>query len=128
MSNVLTLEALSDINVVTRASDFKLVLIILYPLATSLMPPLSHRGTLVMHFVHALAWCLFHSFGLGLLLRAQSEKRFLVRHYLKHYHYPQNDHGKGAIYEAFANWKSIYNLSMCMTYGISMFSSDLFLH
>ncbi|KAI0920604.1 phosphatidylethanolamine N-methyltransferase, variant 2 [Taiwanofungus camphoratus] len=99
-----------------RASDFKLVLIILYPLATSLMPPLSHRGTLVMHFVHALAWCLFHSFGLGLLLRAQSEKRFLVRHYLKHYHYPQNDHGKGAIYEAFANWKSIYNLSMCMTY------------
>ena len=25
--------------------------------------------------------------------------------------------GKGALIEAFSNWKSIYNMSMCMTYG-----------
>ncbi|KZT68012.1 hypothetical protein DAEQUDRAFT_728277 [Daedalea quercina L-15889] len=99
-----------------RASDLKLVLIMLYPLVLSALPPLSSRSALVLHFVHALAWCLMHSFGLGLLLRAQSERKFLVRHFLKHYHYPANDHGRGALIEAFTNWKSIYNLSMCMTY------------
>ncbi|PCH43169.1 phosphatidylethanolamine N-methyltransferase [Wolfiporia cocos MD-104 SS10] len=99
-----------------RASDFKLVLSVIYPLIFSFLPPLSARGTLVLHFVHSLTWCLFHSFGLGLILRAQSESKFLVRHFLKHYYYPQNDHGKGAIVEAFNNWKSMYNLSMCMTY------------
>ncbi|KAH9943892.1 phosphatidylethanolamine N-methyltransferase [Amylocystis lapponica] len=99
-----------------RASDFKLVLVILYPLMSCLIPSLSRRGSLNLYCVHALAWILFHSFGLGLVLRAQSEKKFLVRHFLKHYHYPQNERGKGAIQEAFSNWKSIYNLSMCMTY------------
>lgn len=95
------------------------------------MPQLSHKGLLTVHFVHALAWCLFHSFGLGLILRAQSEKKFLVRHFLKHYYYPQNDHGKGAVHEAFTNWKSMYNLSMCMTYGrnadpfVMMFGTEL---
>lgn len=78
---------------------------------------MSHGATLSLHFAHALTWCLFHSFGLGLLLQAQSERKFLVRHFLKHYHYPRNDNGKGAVIEAFANWKSIYNMSMCMTYG-----------
>jgi phosphatidylethanolamine N-methyltransferase len=68
-------------------------------------------------FAHALAWTLFHIFGLGLLLKAQSERKFLVRHFLTHYHYPANDINIGAVREAFANWKGMYNLSMCMTYG-----------
>ncbi|CCM05928.1 uncharacterized protein FIBRA_08166 [Fibroporia radiculosa] len=105
---------------ILRASDFKLVLMIMYPLVTSFLPSLSNHGTLVLHFVHALAWCLFHSFGLGFVLRAQSENKFLVRHFLKHYHYPMKDHGRGALREAFDNWKSIYNLSMCMTYVSSI--------
>ncbi|KZT00269.1 uncharacterized protein LAESUDRAFT_732419 [Laetiporus sulphureus 93-53] len=103
-----------------RSSDFQLLLIILYPLVASFLPPLSHRSALVLHFVHALAWCLFHSFGLGLLLRAQSQRKFLVRHFLKHYHYPQRDRAKGAVLEAFSNWKVMYNLSMCMTYVSSV--------
>lgn len=90
---------------------------IAYALLASFMPPLSYGATLALYTTHALAWVVFHSFGLGLLLRAQSERKFLVRHFLKHYHYPQNDHGKGALYEAFSNWKAIYNTSMCMTYG-----------
>jgi phosphatidylethanolamine N-methyltransferase len=96
-----------------------LVLIIFYGLALSFLPTLSVKGTLGLHFVHALVWCIIHYFGLGLLLRAQSESKFLVRHYLKNYHYDyaQNDRGQNAIIEAFANWKTIYNLSMCMTYG-----------
>ena len=83
----------------------------------ALLPPLSYGVTLAILTVNTLAWVLFHSFGLGLVLRAQSERKFLVRHFLKHYHYPRNDGGKGAVYEAFSNWKSIYNVSMCMTYG-----------
>lgn len=100
-----------------RASDLKLLLVIVYALGSSLVPPLTREGTLTLHFVHALAWTLFHSFGLGLVLRGQSQSKFLVRHFLKNYHYPSGDGGKGAIQEAFLNWKSVYNLSMCMSYG-----------
>ena len=100
-----------------RASDVMLVLIIFYGLALTLLPTLSPAGTLVLHFTHALAWCVVHYFGLGLLLRAQSKHKFLVRHYLKNYHYSKDDGGQSAVVEAFANWKTIYNLSMCMTYG-----------
>ena len=99
-----------------------LVLIIFYSLAFTLLPTstLSPTGTLVLHFCHALGWCIIHYFGLGLLLRAQSKNKFLVRHYLKNYHYSKDDGGQGAVVEAFANWKTIYNLSMCMTYGKSI--------
>lgn len=100
-----------------RASDFMLLLAMFYPLASIFIPSLSHRATLGLHFTHALFWCLFHCFGLGLVLQGQSEKKSLVRHFMKHYHYPQRDGGKGAIQEAFTNWKVIYNLSMCMTYS-----------
>ncbi|KAI0092346.1 phosphatidylethanolamine N-methyltransferase [Irpex rosettiformis] len=100
-----------------RATDLQLILVLVYVLLASFLPIMSDNTTLSLHFVHALAWCLFHSFGLGLLLQAQSERKFLVRHFLKHYHYPRNDNGKGAVIEAFANWKSIYNMSMCMTYA-----------
>lgn len=94
-----------------------LVLIMFYALALTLIPRnLSNKTVLTLHFVHALSWCIIHFFGLGLLLRAQSESKFLVRHYVKNYHYP--DGGKGAVVEAFTNWKAIYNMSMCMTYGI----------
>ncbi|KAI0062970.1 hypothetical protein BV25DRAFT_1907416 [Artomyces pyxidatus] len=101
---------------VFRASDLMLLLVMFYPLVSVFLPRLSPRGTLTLHFMHALSWGLFHCFGLGFILQAQSEKKFLVRHYLKHYHYPQRDGGKGAVQEAFANWKAIYNLSMCMTF------------
>ena len=94
-----------------------LVLLVLYGFAFMLLPAVSSQTTLVLHFIHALVWCMIHYFGLGLLLRAQSESKFLVRHYLKNYHYAHNDGGQNAIIEAFANWKAIYNLSMCMTYG-----------
>lgn len=96
-----------------------LVLVIFYALAWMLVPRnLSNQAVLTLCFIHALVWCIIHYIGLGLLLRAQSEGKFLVRHYMKNYHYP--DSGKGAVVEAFANWKAIYNMSMCMTYGTSL--------
>lgn len=94
-----------------------LVLLIFYILVASCLPILSHRATLALHFAHASAWCIFHSFGLGLLLRAQSRSKFLVRHFIKNYTYPVNDNGDGAVQEAFTNWKSLYNMSLCMTYS-----------
>ncbi|KAJ6492894.1 phospholipid methyltransferase-domain-containing protein [Mycena vitilis] len=99
-----------------RANDATLVLVIAYSLVISVLPRVSDSTALGLHFAHALAWCLLHCFGLGLLLRAQGQSKFLVRHFLKNYHYPANDGDRGAIVEAFANWKAIYNLSLCMSY------------
>ena len=94
-----------------------LVLVITYAAAMALVPTLSTRASLVLHFIHALTWVFIHYVGLGQLLRAQSENKFMVRHFLKNYHYPEKDVGQGPIIEAFTNWKAIYNMSMCMTYG-----------
>jgi phosphatidylethanolamine N-methyltransferase len=84
-------------------------------LAVALPTPLLTSAGL--QFGHALTWTLFHTLGLGLLLKAQSASKFLVRHFLKHYHYPSRDVSRGAVREAFVSWKTVYNLSMCMSYG-----------
>ncbi|WWC72280.1 uncharacterized protein I206_106242 [Kwoniella pini CBS 10737] len=114
-----------------RANDFALVILIAYAVST-LIPHLGSKLALTGHFIHALLWRLFHSYGLGLLLRAQSKSKWLVRHYLKHYHYPgdgtfdledeldegeaKEDVVKRATEEAFGNWQVIYNISLVMTY------------
>lgn len=102
---------------VGRANDVMLILLISYTLAMSFIPRLSDTTMLRVHFVHALGWCLVHYVGLGFLLNAQSKNKYIVRHFMKHYHYTAGDDGNGAVMEAFTNWKTIYNLSMCMTYG-----------
>ena len=93
-----------------------LLLAMAYPFLTVVLPTpwLASAG---LHFAHALAWMLFHTLGLGLVLKAQSSRKFLVRHFLKYYHYPARDGSRGAVREAFASWKAVYNLSMCMSYG-----------
>lgn len=106
---------------IIRAPDFAIVTLLLYALST-LVPPLPSRVALSAHFLHALSWRVFHSFGLGLLLRAQSKSKWLVRHYLKHYHYPgdsveEDDVATRATEEAFGNWQVMYNMSLVMTYG-----------
>lgn len=85
----------------------------------------SHSTLVAVHFTHAFIWCLIHVFGLGLLLRAQSKNKFLVKHYMKNYHYTfgSEEGANGAIMEAFANFKAIYNASLCMTYGKSSWGS-----
>ncbi|KAL0952661.1 hypothetical protein HGRIS_006904 [Hohenbuehelia grisea] len=110
-----------------RANDFMLVLLLGYMIGFALIPfsKLSDNALLVLHTTHALAWCIFHTFGLGSLLKAQSESKFLVKHYLKHYPYENVRKGagrarsradaNGAVIEAFSNWKIGYNLSLCLT-------------
>ena len=94
-----------------------LLLIIAYPTVFSMLPELSTPTIVTLHFAHACAWCLFHCVGLGLVLQEQGKNKFIVRHFLKNYYYPPNDGGQGAIQDAFSNWKSLYNLSLCMTYS-----------
>lgn len=93
-----------------------LLLAMAYALLTSVLPMHLLTST-ELHFGHALAWTVFHTLCLGLVLQAQSARKFLVRHFLKHYHYPSRDLKRGAVREAFASWKVVYNLSMCMSYG-----------
>ena len=99
-----------------RSQDFMLLLAMGYALLTSVIPArlLTSAG---LHFGHALAWTIFHTLCLGLVLHAQSTRKFLVRHFLQHYHYPARDLRRGAVREAFASWKVVYNLSMCMSYS-----------
>ncbi|KNZ76631.1 Phosphatidylethanolamine N-methyltransferase [Termitomyces sp. J132] len=99
-----------------RSNDLLLVLMLTYCLSISFFPPISDSVALRLYFMHALAWCSIHYIGLGLLLKAQSKNKFMVRHFMKHYHYAGNE-GGGAVAEAFSNWKMIYNMSMCMTYA-----------
>lgn len=85
-----------------RATDFLLIIAVFYGLVPFLLPSAGTRLTLVFFYANALAWRLFHSFGLGALLKAQSENKWLIRHYLKHYVY---SHSSEAVYAAFSNWK-----------------------
>jgi phosphatidylethanolamine N-methyltransferase len=65
-----------------RATDFAFGLAVFYLCAAFILPYLSPRQQLVAIFMNALAWRLGHTFGLGSILKAQSEKKWLVRHYL----------------------------------------------
>lgn len=60
-----------------------LLLAMAYPFLTVVLPT-SWLASAGLHFAHALAWMLFHTLGLGLVLKAQSSRKFLVRHFLKY--------------------------------------------
>uniref|UniRef100_V5EQR5 Phosphatidylethanolamine N-methyltransferase n=2 Tax=Kalmanozyma brasiliensis (strain GHG001) TaxID=1365824 RepID=V5EQR5_KALBG len=96
-----------------RSTDFLLLVASLYSLFPLILPSLGHHPRLTLLFFNALAWRTFHSVGLGLALSRQSSSKWIVRHFLKNYHYstPQD-----AVFEAFAHWKVVYNTSLVMTY------------
>ncbi|KAL4400838.1 phosphatidylethanolamine N-methyltransferase [Malassezia pachydermatis] len=96
-----------------RASDFLLVVSVIYALVPLVLSSVRGSAALVLLGVHALLWRLFYSFGLGWALRKQSRSKWIVRHFLKHYHY---DDPQSAVLEAFDQWKVIYNVSLIMTY------------
>ncbi|GAC76014.1 hypothetical protein PANT_19c00062 [Moesziomyces antarcticus T-34] len=96
-----------------RANDFLLVVGASYALLPLLLPSMGRTARLALLFANALAWRTFHSFGLGVALSRQSESKWIVRHFLKHYNYSQP---QDAVFEAFGHWKAIYNTSLVMTY------------
>lgn len=67
-----------------------------YTLLTSVLPTRLLTSA-ELHFRLALAWTVFHTLWLGLALHAQSTCKFLVRHFLQHYHYPARDLRCGAV-------------------------------
>ncbi|BGP19913.1 hypothetical protein JCM10213_008612 [Rhodosporidiobolus nylandii] len=97
-----------------RARDLAFLLVLVYAVVPAFLPSLGPRTKLVLLFLHALAWRVFHTGVLGYALKLQSEKKWIVRHFLKHYHYEKDG---DAVLDAFSNFKSIYNLSLCMTYA-----------
>ncbi|KAJ1026888.1 hypothetical protein NDA16_002182 [Ustilago loliicola] len=96
-----------------RSNDFLLIIASLYSLFPLILPSLGRNSRLTLLFINALAWRTFHSFGLGLALHRQSETKWIIRHFLKHYHYTQPS---DAVFEAFSHWKIIYNTSLVLTY------------
>jgi phosphatidylethanolamine N-methyltransferase len=110
------------------ASDQKLLLATFYATAICVLPSIltTPRSLLIAHFFHALVWRVYYSLILGWILKAQSDEKWLVQHYLTRYHYPSNDHREGAVKEAFENWKQMYNLGQIMCYRKSLSFSVIF--
>ncbi|KAI8394286.1 phospholipid methyltransferase-domain-containing protein [Radiomyces spectabilis] len=88
-----------------RSTDLVFAMVMSYSLLLTFLLP--GKAGVVFAFAQALFWRIFHSYGLGFLLHAQSKDKFFTRHFVK---------WGGGVQEAFQNWKSIYNLSLCMTY------------
>ncbi|CEG82867.1 Putative Phosphatidylethanolamine N-methyltransferase Short=PEAMT [Rhizopus microsporus] len=88
-----------------RTTDIVSVVLILYAILIPLLVP--GKSGLIISFVQAFFWRLAHSVGNGALLQAQSNNKFLTRHFIK---------WGGTVQEAFQNWKSLYNLTLTMTY------------
>lgn len=93
-----------------RSRDIGFGLAVFYAVCLSLLPQCSSRARLVLYFGHAVVWRLFHSFGLGLMLKKQSQSKWLVRHFIKHYY------SSDPVRESFKQFIGIYNLSLIMTY------------
>ena len=88
-----------------RSTDLASAVLMIY----SVITPLIIGGNMGTTFAvaQAIFWRLFHTYGLGALLHAQSKSKWFTRHFVK---------WGGGVDQAFQNWKSIYNLSLSMTY------------
>ncbi|KAL0573878.1 phosphatidylethanolamine N-methyltransferase [Marasmius crinis-equi] len=100
-----------------RATDFLFLLLLTYTVLPSLLSSISSSQSIIsspgIHFTHTLLWTLFHCFGLGLVLKSQSEDRWLVKRFLRNYSY-EEEGVEGAKKEAWASWKVVYNASLVM--------------
>jgi phosphatidylethanolamine N-methyltransferase len=74
-----------------RATDFAFGLATVYLCAAFVLPYLSQKQQLVAVFINALLWRIGHTFVLGGILKAQSEKKWLVRHYLSRFKLPLHE-------------------------------------
>ncbi|KAK9685452.1 phosphatidylethanolamine N-methyltransferase, variant 2, partial [Basidiobolus ranarum] len=91
-----------------RSTDLFIVLIILY--GGVFVPLLANGGEHIFTWFlvgQCLAWRLIHSYVLGAVLYFQSNSKFWTKHFIKY---------GGTNKDAFESWKSIYNLSLSMTY------------
>ena len=97
-----------------RSADLSLVVVIFYTLSTFVFARGVSWGPTFIAF-QAITWRLLHSVGLGLILKFQSSDKLWTKHFIKHGSTP---------WEAWSQWKSIYNTSLCLTY-VSFFLACL---
>jgi len=97
-----------------RSADLSLLVIVFYTLITSILTRGVPWGQTFI-VIQAVTWRLLHSVGLGLILKTQSSDKLWTKHFIKHGSTP---------WEAWSQWKSIYNTSLCLTY-VSFFLACL---
>ncbi|KAG5366461.1 Phosphatidylethanolamine N-methyltransferase [Yarrowia sp. B02] len=90
---------------ITRVTDIMTVGAAAYTLLLYFLPDNSLWYTVT--FVMALSARLFHTLGLGIILRRQSERRSFTKTFLKFGIYP---------FEAYEQWQVWYNLSTVLSY------------
>ena len=90
-----------------RIADTSVLLLQFFLLVLSISTP-STRFWQAVFVIHAAAWRLWYSIGIGLILRLQSSRKFWTRHFMKY--------GESTE-EAWRQWKGQYHLAMTMAYG-----------
>lgn len=89
-----------------RTTDFCSLLIVCYLITVAIVTPDTPLFQLLFA-LHATAWRLWYSVGLGAILSLQSANKSWTRHFLKF--------GENAG-EAWKQWKGMYHISQVMTY------------
>lgn len=77
-----------------RSTDLVVAMIMFYAIITPLL--VQGKTGVYIAIVQAFFWRAIHSLGNGAILRAQSNNKFLTRHFIK---------WGGGVQEAFQNWK-----------------------
>lgn len=89
-----------------RATDLLVALLVVFTSATFLSLPDTHTYRM-LSVGHALMWRVIHSLGHGIVLTRQSRSKAWTKHFVKYGDGPE---------EAWRNWRSIYNVTVCMVY------------
>ncbi|EPE24405.1 hypothetical protein GLAREA_08257 [Glarea lozoyensis ATCC 20868] len=90
-----------------RITDLSVILLQGYILLITLWTP-NTRFFQAVFVLNALAWRIWYTAGLGLILHGQSNKKMWTRHFVKY--------GESTD-EAWRQWKGMYHLSMTMCYA-----------
>ncbi|TPX15096.1 uncharacterized protein E0L32_004926 [Thyridium curvatum] len=93
-----------------RVTDYSALLLCGYLMTLTVVCPNTSlwQGLFV---VHALAWRMWYSIGLGVILNLQSNQKMFTRHFVKY---------GDSVHEAWRQWKGMYHLSLIMCHGSFM--------
>ncbi|KAL7752928.1 phosphatidylethanolamine N-methyltransferase [Sorochytrium milnesiophthora] len=86
---------------VFRATDLFIVVITLYTILAGFF------GSRLFTMLQYIGWNMFHTYVLGGILYMQSHSKYWTKHFIRFGHSNR---------DAFDNWKSVYNMSLCMNY------------
>jgi phosphatidylethanolamine N-methyltransferase len=90
-----------------RITDVSVILLQAYVILLAAATP-STNFIKALFVIHAIAWRLWYTIGLGLVLHRQSDTKTWTRHFVKY--------GESTE-EAWRQWKGMYHLSMTMCYA-----------